>query len=156
MRIAVVAAGAFADPEIIPFLIEQMKVPKLARAAGESFSLITGANIAYEDLDGEKPKGFETGPTENPDDENVAMDSDLNLPWPDPRSSRSGGTRPGQFRQGHPVPAGPAHHPGVPSRSPQDRLPAQACRRSPGVGHPQARPPPLRSPRPGWRQQTLL
>jgi uncharacterized protein (TIGR02270 family) len=84
MRIAVVAAGAFADPEIIPFLIEQMKVPKLARVAGESFSLITGANIAYDKLEGAKPEGFEAGPTENPEDENVEMDPDENLPWPDP------------------------------------------------------------------------
>ena len=83
-RIAIVAAGACADPEVVPFLIDQMKVPKLARVAGESFSLITGADIAYEDLDGEKPEGFEAGPTENPEDENVAMDPDLNLPWPDP------------------------------------------------------------------------
>ena len=83
-RIAVIAAGAFADPEAIPFLIDQMKVPKLARVAGESFSLITGANIAYEDLDGKKPEGFEAGPTENPEDEKVAMDADLNLAWPDP------------------------------------------------------------------------
>ncbi|MGO8902369.1 MAG: TIGR02270 family protein [Isosphaeraceae bacterium] len=84
MRIAVAAAGAFADPEIIPFLIELMKVPKLARVAGESFSLITGADIAYDKLEGAKPEGFEAGPTENPEDENVAMDPDLNLPWPDP------------------------------------------------------------------------
>lgn len=83
-RIAVIAAGAFADPEAIPFLIDQMKVPKLARVAGESFSLITGANIAYEHLDGEKPEGFEAGPTENPEDEDVAMDADPNLAWPDP------------------------------------------------------------------------
>jgi len=83
-RIAVIAAGAFADPEVIPFLIDQMKVPKLARIAGESFSLITGANIAYEGLDGEKLEGFEAGPTENPEDEKVAMDADLSLPWPDP------------------------------------------------------------------------
>src|SRR5208337_5679900 len=81
-RLALIAAGAFADPEAIPFLIEQMKVPKLARVAGESFSLITGANIAYEDLDGEKPAGFEAGPTENPEDEDVSIDADLNLAWP--------------------------------------------------------------------------
>ena len=47
-RIAIIAAGAFADPEVIPFLIDQMKIPKLARVAGESFSLITGAHIAYD------------------------------------------------------------------------------------------------------------
>src|SRR5208283_4421192 len=29
------------------------------------------------------PGGFEAGPTENPEDENVEMDPDENLPWPD-------------------------------------------------------------------------
>jgi uncharacterized protein (TIGR02270 family) len=83
-RIAIIAAGAFGDPVTFPFLIDQMKVPKLARVAGEAFSLITGANIAYEDLDGEKHEGFEAGPTEDPEDEDVSMDADLNLAWPDP------------------------------------------------------------------------
>jgi uncharacterized protein (TIGR02270 family) len=83
-RIALIAAGAFADPEAIPFLMEQMKVPKLARVAGESFSLITGARLDYDKLEGAKPEGFEAGPTDNPEDENVEMDPDDNLPWPDP------------------------------------------------------------------------
>jgi uncharacterized protein (TIGR02270 family) len=100
-RIAIIAAGAFADPEAIPFLIEQMKAPKLARVAGESFSLITGANIAYEDLDGEKPEGFEAGPTENTEDEDVAMDADLDLAWPDPALIQKWwSTRQGNFAKG--------------------------------------------------------
>jgi uncharacterized protein (TIGR02270 family) len=83
-RIAVTAAGAFADPEAIPFLIDQMKVPRLARVAGESFSLITGAHFVNDRLEGQKPEGFEAGPNDNPEDENVEMDPDENLPWPDP------------------------------------------------------------------------
>jgi len=83
-RIAVIAAGALAGPEVIPFLIDQMKVPDLARVAGESFSLITGVRIDYDKLEGKKPEGYEAGPTDNPDDEDVAMDTDANLPWPDP------------------------------------------------------------------------
>ena len=31
---------------------------------GESFTLITGVDIAFEDLEGEWPEGFEAGPTE--------------------------------------------------------------------------------------------
>jgi len=83
-RLAIVAAGAFADPEVVPFLIDQMKVPKLAKVAGESFSLITGANIAYEDLDGEAPEAVEPTPDEVPEEEKAALAADLSLPWPNP------------------------------------------------------------------------
>src|SRR5271157_2707566 len=83
-RLALIAAGAFADPEAIPFLIEQMKVPKLARVAGESFSMITGVRLDYDKLEAQKPEGFEAGPTDNPEDEKVEIDPDENLPWPDP------------------------------------------------------------------------
>ena len=85
IRNAIVAAGAFGDPAQIPWLLEQMKIPVLARLAGEAFTMITGVDIAFEDLEGEKPAGFEAGPTENPEDENVEMDPDDNLPWPDPQ-----------------------------------------------------------------------
>ena len=83
-RLAVIGAGAIGDPTLIPWLIEQMKTPALARVAGESFTMITGVDIAYEDLEGERPEGFESGPTEDPEDENVEMDPDENLPWPNP------------------------------------------------------------------------
>lgn len=83
LRGAVIGAGISGDPSYIPWLIKQMETPKLAKIAGESFSFITGVDIAYEDLDGELPKGFAAGPTENPEDENVAMDADEDLPCPD-------------------------------------------------------------------------
>ena len=83
-RIAIIAGGAFADPEVIPFLIDQMKGPKLARVAGESFSMITGADLVKDKLEGPKPQGFEAGPTDDPEDENVEMEQDTILPWPDP------------------------------------------------------------------------
>lgn len=82
-RLAIIAAGALGDPELVPWLIEQMKVPALARVAGEAFSLITGVHIAYDKLEGLKPDGFEAGPTEDPADENVAMDRNEHLAWPD-------------------------------------------------------------------------
>jgi uncharacterized protein (TIGR02270 family) len=82
-RLAIVGAGALGDPELVPWLIEQMNVPVLARIAGEAFSLITGVHIAYDKLECPKPEGFEAGPTEDPADENVAMDPDENLAWPD-------------------------------------------------------------------------
>jgi len=85
LRLAVQAAGVMGDPANIPWLIRQMENPTVTRVAGESFTFITGIDLAYDDLDTDKPDGFETGPTEDPEDENVAMDADEDLPWPDPR-----------------------------------------------------------------------
>jgi len=65
------------------WLIEQMKIAPVARVASESFSMMTGVDIAYVDLDADKPEDFESGPTEDPKDENVEMDPDERLPWPD-------------------------------------------------------------------------
>jgi uncharacterized protein (TIGR02270 family) len=84
LRAAVVAAGIIGDPSVIGWVIEQMKIPPVARVAGEAFTMITGVDIAYEDLDADKPEGFEAGPTEDPKDDNVEMDPDERLPWPDP------------------------------------------------------------------------
>jgi uncharacterized protein (TIGR02270 family) len=80
--IAAVGMGAIGDPAAIPWLISIMEIPALARTAGEAFSMITGVDLAYADLDGECPEGFDPGPTENPEDEDVAMDPDEDLPWP--------------------------------------------------------------------------
>jgi uncharacterized protein (TIGR02270 family) len=82
-RITIDAYKALGDPQSIPILIDFMSVDKHARAAGEAFSFITGLDIAYEDLETDMPAGFEAGPTDDPEDENVEMDPDEDLPWPD-------------------------------------------------------------------------
>ncbi len=76
--------GALGDPAAVAWLIEVMQTPESARAAGEAFSMIIGVDMASEDLEGEPPEGFEAGPTENPEDEDVDLDPDENLPWPAP------------------------------------------------------------------------
>ncbi len=83
-RLAATAAGSIGDPHIVPWLIEQMRKPMLARVAGEGFSTITGVHISNDKLEGKQPDGFNAGPTDDPEDENVEMDPDENLPWPDP------------------------------------------------------------------------
>lgn len=84
-RDLIIACGASADPYYIPWLIQQMaESPDHARVAGEAFSFLTGVDLAYQDLETDWPEGFEAGPTENPADEDVAMDPDEDLPWPDP------------------------------------------------------------------------
>ncbi len=85
LRFAVQAAGVIGDPANISWLIQQMADPMVARVAGESFSFITGVDLDYDNLDSDKPEGFEAGPTEDPEDENVEMDTDEDLPWPHPQ-----------------------------------------------------------------------
>jgi uncharacterized protein (TIGR02270 family) len=82
-RTVIQATGILGNPVTVPWLIEKMATPELARLAGESFTYITGADLAELDLEGDWPENFEAGPTEDPKDENVAMDADEDLPWPD-------------------------------------------------------------------------
>jgi uncharacterized protein (TIGR02270 family) len=51
--------------------------------------MITGLDLVDENMEGEWPEGFEAGPTEDPEDENVEMDPDEDLPWPQPEKVRS-------------------------------------------------------------------
>jgi uncharacterized protein (TIGR02270 family) len=83
-RLLVVASGVFGDPATVPWLIERMSDPGLARVAGESFSAVTGVDLSAERLDRSAPGDFSAGPTDDPGDEDVAMDPDDGLPWPDP------------------------------------------------------------------------
>lgn len=82
-RLLIQGAGIAGDAQYLPWLIGQMADDKFARLAGESFSMITGLDIVYLDLERKPPENAETGPTENPEDENVEMDPDDSLPWPD-------------------------------------------------------------------------
>lgn len=84
LRTVIVATGQHGDPHYVPWLIKQMKTPEVARIAGEAFAMITGVDLAYLDLEGEWPEGFEAGPTENSEDEDVGLDPDEDLPWPEP------------------------------------------------------------------------
>ena len=83
-RTLIQGTGIAGDPFYVPWLIKQMADEKATRLAGESFSFITGLDLAYLDLERKPPDGVELGPTDNPEDEDVAMDVDDSLPWPDP------------------------------------------------------------------------
>jgi uncharacterized protein (TIGR02270 family) len=81
-RLAIVAADAHGDPAAVPWLIGLMADNASARFAGEAFSSITGVNLTACGLSAQRPDGFESGPTDDPSDDNVAIDPDENLPWP--------------------------------------------------------------------------
>ena len=82
-RVSIQSVGIVGDAQYLPWLIRQMEDDKFARVAGESFSMMTGLDLAYLDLEHDAPENFESGLTGNPEDEDVAMDQDDNLPWPD-------------------------------------------------------------------------
>jgi uncharacterized protein (TIGR02270 family) len=75
--------GLCGDPTYARWLIDRMADDRLARLAGEAFSLMTGAELATLDLERKPPEDFESGPNDDPNDPNVDMDEDDGLPWPD-------------------------------------------------------------------------
>jgi uncharacterized protein (TIGR02270 family) len=80
-ELAVRAAGRLGQIDMVSWLIEQMQSPQLSRLAGESFSMITGADLAFLDLDAATPEG--EGPNDDPADPIVDLDPDEELPVPD-------------------------------------------------------------------------
>lgn len=82
-RLRIVGAGFVGDARYAPWLIEQMAQPAAARIAAEAFVGITGVDFNLEQMEVPPPEGFEDGPSEDPDDENVDLPEDAALPWPD-------------------------------------------------------------------------
>jgi uncharacterized protein (TIGR02270 family) len=94
-------AGCVGDPAYIPWLIGHMTGDKLARLAGEAFSMITGVDLAELDLERDPPEAIGAGPNDDPDDGNVDMDADEDLPWPDGTRVQAWWTQHGaRFTQG--------------------------------------------------------
>jgi uncharacterized protein (TIGR02270 family) len=83
LRWLIQGSGIAGDPTYIPWLINHMREDGTARLAGEAFSMITGLDLPAATLDRSRPEGFESGPSDDPDDANVEMDPDDGLPWPD-------------------------------------------------------------------------
>jgi uncharacterized protein (TIGR02270 family) len=83
LRLLIRGAGVAGQVHYIPWLIKLMADDVTARLAGESFSTITGLDLAWLDLERNPPEDFEPGPTDDPEDPNVDMDPDDSLPWPD-------------------------------------------------------------------------
>lgn len=78
-RWGILALGTLGAVSTIPFLIEEMSKPETARIAAWSFEMITGANVAEDDLE----------LAEFPDDPELELSAeeeffDTALPWPDP------------------------------------------------------------------------
>jgi uncharacterized protein (TIGR02270 family) len=83
-RMLLRSVGAAGEIDHVPWLMSLMLDPKLSRLAGEMFSLITGADIAWDDLEQKAPQRPDTAPNDDPADSEVALEEDFGLPWPDP------------------------------------------------------------------------
>jgi uncharacterized protein (TIGR02270 family) len=91
-----------------------MANPALARIAAEAFVNIAGPNFNIEQMEAPPPDGFEDGPSDDPDDEQVDVPEDVALPWPDAaRIASWWSAQQGRFEAGRRYflgkPATPAH-----------------------------------------------
>ena len=109
-RIRMKAAGALGDPAIAEDIVALFSDDDHSRVAGEALSMMTGVDLAYDDLERDPPEGFEAGPTESPDDTDVALDDDEDLPFADPAllsawwSEHAGAYSPGtRYLMGQPM-----------------------------------------------------
>ncbi|WP_056175074.1 TIGR02270 family protein [Pseudorhodoferax sp. Leaf267] len=83
LRETIRAIGWLGDAAMVPWLIERMDDRQQMRVAGEAFTTITGADLALLDLEQQPPTDHVSGPNDDPDDDDVALDDDESLPWPD-------------------------------------------------------------------------
>ena len=96
LRLAIKGVGILGDPGLIPELLIHMENKETSRIAGESFSMITRVDLAYEDLEQDEPEGeikkesdLESDQKlfgeEDENDETIQSDyDDEDLPWPNP------------------------------------------------------------------------
>lgn len=101
---ALLIAGAAGYPELVEPLLELMDDATVARRAGFAFTLLTGADLEYLDLDREPPA------SRAEDTDEIRDDPDEALPWPDAArvrewwSRNAGDYRPGQrYLMGRPI-----------------------------------------------------
>ncbi len=81
-REGVEGIGLLGQGRRVPWLLEAMRSPELARLAGEAFTRITGVAIRGP-LRAPAPPDA-PGPNDDPADPKVDDDPDAALPWPDP------------------------------------------------------------------------
>jgi uncharacterized protein (TIGR02270 family) len=155
-RELVCSSGIVGDPAYVPWLMERMIEPQVARLAGEAFSLMTGADLDRLQLWCEPP---ESPDADVADESNAgpAAEQDDDLPWPDRRkveqwwSAHRHGFQNGQrYFMGAPVTWEHSLHVLRTGHQRQRVLAAQyLCLLNPGT-------PLFNTSAPAWRQQRLL
>jgi uncharacterized protein (TIGR02270 family) len=79
--------GVAGDPRFVPWLIDRMREPELARLAGETFAMITGCDMSSAGFILQASEGEESAKVDEAGDvdykEKVALDEDEAQPLPD-------------------------------------------------------------------------
>jgi len=83
VRAVIIATGVLGDPHAVNWLISKMADAALAKLAAESFSYITGVDLEKQKLTMASPDGNALIPNDDVGDDNVGLDEDENLPYPD-------------------------------------------------------------------------
>lgn len=82
-REVIYATAVLGDPQAVPWLIQQMRVPQFSRVAGEAFTTITGIELEENGLALEElPNLVNQFPDDDMNDD-IDLDVDENLPFPD-------------------------------------------------------------------------
>ena len=91
LRLATKGIGMLGDPGLVPELLVLMEKKETSRVAGESFSMITGVDLAYQDLDRDEPQELKPqearsaiGQSDEELEVEITEDPDADLPWPHP------------------------------------------------------------------------
>jgi uncharacterized protein (TIGR02270 family) len=84
LRLAALGAGAAGDPALAGVLIDWMAIEGVARVAGEAFSMITGADLEYLDLNQDLPENHLDDNEEFHAEVHKVLDADRDLPYPAP------------------------------------------------------------------------
>ncbi|PKF60329.1 hypothetical protein CW745_15400 [Psychromonas sp. psych-6C06] len=82
-RVVIKATAALGDPHAVNWLIQQMTKPKLAKIAAEAFVFITGADLDKHGLVAPEPVIHPLQPDDESENDDVSLDEDENLPYPD-------------------------------------------------------------------------
>ena len=82
LRAVITASGVLGDPHVVNWLVNKMSDPLQARLAGEAFTLITGIDLDKHKLSTQPPLDQTPVPNDDATDNNVGLDEDENLPWP--------------------------------------------------------------------------
>jgi uncharacterized protein (TIGR02270 family) len=82
MPAAVDGAAASGDPAHLPWLLECLAEPLLARRAAVALCTIVGIDLEEDQAVGDAPPDAPSGPSDDPEDDDVALDPDHQLLWP--------------------------------------------------------------------------